>query len=285
MTEVTTEQELFCAGCGDRVTTLDEQSRGPCCHNLPSPWRRGRNGRYNTPGRPNRDVDPDAEDERPRCECNSTEWDIVLTAHVDTENNEPDDPMIRFREPEVLAVKPKTVKEPPAVDSPEAPAAEVYLTRAIEWEERALTAERDRDDTYARLKAIVSAASQLDPTPAQEAEQRISELETTVNELTHENVRLKNGLRARGSKPLERRTVTPTVISSPPGPPPTQKPRMRNYKRMGDAKLLECFRELEKGRGNAYVHAQIQEREGKFTIAEHKEAVRYALKERPHLHP
>lgn len=50
MTEVTTttiDADLTCSGCGDSVSAIDPVTRqGPCCHNLPRPWRQNASGLY-----------------------------------------------------------------------------------------------------------------------------------------------------------------------------------------------------------------------------------------------
>jgi len=85
MTE-TVAEVLTCSGCGDVVTELKESDegllRGPCCHELPQPWRLNpenglytNNSEYRMPGMP----DPDEEEENANAcrNCGSETYEVV----------------------------------------------------------------------------------------------------------------------------------------------------------------------------------------------------------------
>lgn len=73
----------------------------------------------------------------------------------------------------------------------------------------------------------------------------------------------------------DRTPVTPPATPKPTATPRTSRPRMRNYKAMGDSKLAGCIRELTAGSGDAYFRAQ---NDPNFTPEEHLRAARNAAR-------
>ncbi len=81
MTATVESEQLYCANCSDPVDAVDEDDYGRCCHNLPNPWHRGRNGLYTQPSESENaaveDEDEDEPDHRPMCpDCGSSRFVI-----------------------------------------------------------------------------------------------------------------------------------------------------------------------------------------------------------------
>ncbi len=98
---------VCCRNCGDPITFINADRFGPCCGNLPTPWARGRNGRYNVRAaqRANNPAPAMLEEEEeeetftpaacPNCE--STEWTVTGQQRVDTrDEEEPDGEIVRY---------------------------------------------------------------------------------------------------------------------------------------------------------------------------------------------
>lgn len=82
MSATASAEQSYCARCSDPVDAVDEEGNGRCCHQLPEPWLRGRDGLFNrtrfSDDVQEDDDDDDDDDCRPQCPyCGEREFRLV----------------------------------------------------------------------------------------------------------------------------------------------------------------------------------------------------------------
>lgn len=112
---------LYCDYCSDPITEnlgSDNYPCGRCCHNLPEPWSRGRDGLFTSED--GGDYDGEDEDYRPRCpRCESQRFEvrghrtqqIAIRINYDASDNNYDDEYIWIDTEAAIVAEPEILED------------------------------------------------------------------------------------------------------------------------------------------------------------------------------